>query len=85
MELRFLFKTIIVVIDSEKYLRCIGNRIIEIRTSKGFTQYKLAKNLMMEQSNLARIEKGETNPTIKTLLKICEVLEISLEELIKEI
>jgi len=39
----------------------------------------------MEQSNLARIEKGETNPTIKTLLKICEVLEISLGELIKEI
>ena len=85
MELRFLFKTILVVIDSEKYLRFIGNRIIEIRKSKGFTQYKLAKNLMMEQSNLARIEKGETNPTIKTLLKICEVLEIPLGELIKEI
>lgn len=71
------------VIDSEKYLHFIGTRIIEIRTSKEITQYRLAKNLMMEQSNLARIENGETNPTIKTLLKICEVLDIALEELIK--
>ncbi|MBE7443319.1 MAG: helix-turn-helix transcriptional regulator [Flavobacteriales bacterium] len=73
----------VVIVDSEKYLRFIGNRIIEIRISKEITQYRLAKNLMMEQSNLARIENGETNPTIKTLLKICEVLETPLEELIK--
>tara|TARA_R110001592_G_scaffold25382_3_gene96387 strand:+ start:884 stop:1114 length:231 start_codon:yes stop_codon:yes gene_type:complete len=72
-----------VVIDSTKYLVFLGQRISEIREEKGITQYRLAKNLMMEQSNLARIEKGETNPTIKTLLKICEVLDISLEELIK--
>ncbi len=71
------------VIDSTKYLVFLGQRISEIREEKGITQYRLAKNLMMEQSNLARIEKGETNPTIKTLLKICEVLDISLEELIK--
>ncbi|MCB9361693.1 MAG: helix-turn-helix transcriptional regulator [Flavobacteriales bacterium] len=70
-------------IDSNKYLIFLGKRISDVRTSKEITQYRLAKNLMMEQSNLARIEKGETNPTIKTLLKICEVLDISLEELIK--
>jgi transcriptional regulator with XRE-family HTH domain len=72
-----------VEIDSNKYLIFLGKRISDVRTSKEITQYRLAKNLMMEQSNLARIEKGETNPTIKTLLKICEVLDISLEELIK--
>lgn len=49
------------------YICFIGNRIIEIRISKEITQYRLAKNLMMEQSNLARIENCETNPTIKTL------------------
>ncbi|MCB9335802.1 MAG: helix-turn-helix transcriptional regulator [Flavobacteriales bacterium] len=73
-----------VVIDSAKYLIFLGNRIAKIRAEKGITQYRMAKNLMMEQSNLARIEKGETNPTIKTLLKVCEVLEVTLEELVKE-
>ena len=70
-------------INSQKYLVFIGKQITHTRNSVGITQYRLAKNLMMEQSNLARIENGETNPTIKTLLKICDSLNISLEDLIK--
>jgi putative transcriptional regulator len=73
-----------VITNPEKYLKFIGYRITEIRKLKGISQYKLAKNVMMEQSNLARIEKGLTNPTIKTLLKISDVLEVQLEELIKD-
>ena len=69
------------VTDSEKYLQFIGSKIAEIRKSKGISQYKLAKQVMMEQSNLARIEKGLTNPTIKTLLKISDALEVQLIEL----
>ena len=72
------------VTDSEKYLQFIGSKITEIRKLKGISQYKLAKQVMMEQSNLARIEKGLTNPTIKTLLKISDALEINLEEVIKD-
>lgn len=72
------------VTDSEKYLQFIGNKITEIRKLKGISQYKLAKQVMMEQSNLARIEKGLTNPTVKTLLKISDALEINLEKLFKE-
>jgi transcriptional regulator with XRE-family HTH domain len=74
-----LLKTNIVVTNPEKYLQFIGSRITEIRRLKGISQYKLAKNVMMEQSNLARIEKGLTNPTIKTLLKISDALEVQLE------
>lgn len=69
------------VTDSEKYLQFIGSKIAEIRKSKEISQYKLAKQVMMEQSNLARIEKGLTNPTIKTLLKISDALEVQLIEL----
>lgn len=70
-------------IDSQKYLIFIGKQIIYYRDLEGLTQYRLAKNLMMEQSNLARIENGETNPTVKTLLKVCDSLNISLEDLVK--
>ena len=81
---RVLQKTNIVITDSEKYLQLIGNKIAELRKLKGISQYKLAKLVMMEQSNLARIEKGLTNPTIKTLLKISDALEVKLSDFFSE-
>lgn len=64
--------------DSDKYLVQLGKRISEIRESRKITQYRLAKDLFMEQSNLARIEDGNTNPTVKTLLKICDALDTEM-------
>lgn len=69
--------------DSTKYLIQLGKKISTIREQKGITQYRLAKDLLMEQSNLARIEDGKTNPTVKTLLKICDELEIKIEDLFR--
>ena len=54
-------------INITEYLSILGQRIATKREAKGLTQYKLAKNLFMEQVNLARIEQGKTNPTVKTL------------------
>lgn len=71
--------------DSDKYLIELGKRIARIREGKKITQYRLAKDLFMEQSNLARIEDGNTNPTVKTLLKICDALDIKMVDLFKQI
>lgn len=69
------------VTDSDKYLIRLGQKIAQIRDEKGITQYRLAKDLLMEQSNLARIENGKTNPTVRTLIKISDLLEIDIVEL----
>lgn len=65
-----------------EYLKKLGKNIAKIRADKGMTQYKLAKELIMEQSNLGRIESGKTNPTIKTLYKISEKLDCNITDLI---
>jgi transcriptional regulator with XRE-family HTH domain len=71
------------MIDLDIYLKQLGANIRKIRELKNVTQYKLAKDLMMEQSNLARIEDGKTNPTVKTLLKICDSLNVEMTKLFK--
>lgn len=44
-------------------------------------QYELSDILGMDDSGLRKIESGRTNPTVKTLIKIANALEIELKEL----
>jgi transcriptional regulator with XRE-family HTH domain len=63
------------------FIKQLGKRIVAIREEKGMRQIDLARELDIEDSALRRIETGSTNPTIKTLLRITNVLDISLAEL----
>jgi transcriptional regulator with XRE-family HTH domain len=47
------------------------------------TQQELAFLCNFEKSNMSRIEKGKTNPTILTLQKISKALKVPLEDLLK--
>ncbi|AHW61114.1 Helix-turn-helix [Draconibacterium orientale] len=60
----------------------IGNRIRELRESKGISQQNLAAICNFEKANLSRLEAGRTNPTISTLYKISEALEVTLSDLV---
>jgi transcriptional regulator with XRE-family HTH domain len=62
----------------------LGARIKQIRTKKNISQNELALMCEIEKSNMSRLESGQGNPTILTLFKICDALEISIEELFKE-
>lgn len=68
-------------IDLDNYLKRLGGNIAKIRKRKKITQYRLSKEIITDQSNLARIEEGKVNPTVKTLLKISTALECDLKEL----
>lgn len=60
----------------------IGQKIKEIRLSKSMTLDDLAAASNMDNSNVARLESGNTNPTIRTLYKISQGLKIKLKELV---
>ncbi len=66
----------------EKELNKLGKRIRKLRLSNKMTLAQLAAHCDFEKSNMARIEKGNTNPTFKTLLKISKALNITVSELV---
>lgn len=67
--------------DRELTLK-IGEKIKEIRLSKSMTLDDLAAASNMDNSNIARLESGNTNPTIRTLYKISQGLKVKLKELV---
>lgn len=68
--------------EGEEFVRLIGENIISNRKKIGMSQIELAIIVGIEDSALRRIEKGRTNPTAKTLLKIAEALEIEVSDLV---
>lgn len=65
----------------KEYIKNIGRRIIQLREEKRIKQIELAIAVNIEDSALRRIEAGRTNPTIKSLLRIAEGLDVELKEL----
>lgn len=59
----------------------VGKKIRSTRLEKGLTMRAVADAIGMEENNYSRFEKGNTNPTLKSLFKICQVLDISLKDL----
>ncbi len=61
----------------------LSDNIKKIRKKKGLSQDKLAKLADVTHTTLVKIESGANdNPTIKTLKKIANALEITLDELV---
>jgi transcriptional regulator with XRE-family HTH domain len=65
-------------------LKDIGSKIKVLRESKGFTQVQLVGEIMgdIDTTNISRIEAGRTNPTVFTLYRIAEALEVSLSDIV---
>ena len=62
-------------------LNQLGSRIREIRKTKKMTQDDLADKCNFEKGNLSRIETGQTNLTIRSLLRISNALEVPIAAL----
>ena len=66
-------------------LKIIGSNVKNIRVSKGMAQIDLASRVVgsIDTTNISRIESGRTNPTIFTLYRIAEALEVPVSDLTK--
>lgn len=56
--------------------RAVALRLVSYRAERGLTQRELAKLLKMTQPQVARLERGDVNPTLETLMRLAGALEI---------
>ena len=71
--------------DDNRMLWCrLGNRIADMRMSRGLTQFQLAEMTGLSRTYIGYIEQGKRCATVLTCLDIVTVLGYSLNDLVKE-
>jgi len=56
-----------------------ANKLTEMRESMGLTQAELAKRMKVSQQLISRIESGDDNITLETLIKFLYMLGMTLK------
>lgn len=57
----------------------INEKMKEARINKGLSQGELAKLINVSRQTINMIENGEYNPTLMLCIKICKVLDKTLD------
>ena len=61
----------------------LSKRLKELRKQKGWSQQKLAEKTGLSFNAVTKIEQGlAKHPTLRTLLKLSDVFEVSLDDLV---
>ncbi|MBZ4044502.1 helix-turn-helix domain-containing protein [Flavobacterium hibisci] len=60
----------------------LGSRVRQLREVKNLSQQDLANDCNIPKRQIGRIERAEINPTLKTLIKIANALELELKDLL---
>ena len=59
----------------------LGNQVKEIRNRRNMTQSVLASRAKLSVDTIRRLERGSFSPTLETLSRICDGLNISFPTL----
>ena len=67
--------------DEVELRLCLGRRVKYLRHHSNLTQAQLAENTNLSVNYVSEIETGVTSPTLKTLLKLAQELNVEVKEL----
>ncbi len=70
--------------EYDSYLKKVGNTLRKIQKEKGYSMENLANETEIEYRQLGRIERGEINTSIISLLRICQTLNIEMKTLFED-
>lgn len=62
----------------------LGTKLARLRTNKGFTQQEVADSLNVSQPAYHKWETDIARPTTEKLLKICELFDVEINELLED-
>lgn len=72
-----------VFVNKEELKKKIGQRIVELRTQKGWSQSDLARACGKDRQAMEKLENGKVNPTVYSLFEVSKALGTSLSQLVK--
>ena len=64
--------------------RAIGNRLLAIRRRQGLTQAEVAEAAGLADRTYADIERGTVNMRLEPILRICQALHITPDEILTQ-
>ena len=67
---------------SQEILQSFGRTIRRVRKSRGLSQEALALEAGVQRNFVSLIERGVNQPSLMTLVKLCNALEMPLSSLI---
>ncbi len=65
-------------------VQAIGGRLLAIRKKMGLTQAEVAEAAGVADRTYADIERGSVNMRVETILRICEALHITPDEILTQ-
>lgn len=71
--------------DKEPILVAFGQRIRQLRKSRGLSQENLAFSAGVHRTYVGMIERGEKNITLSNIRKMVDAFGISVSELLKDL
>ena len=63
-------------------LRGFGQRVRELRKARGWTQEQLAEAADLHENYISRLETGEQEPGLFTILRLCRAFETTPDGLL---
>lgn len=63
----------------------VGNKIVELRKQKGWSQGDLAKKIKASREAIGKYERNEAIPSVETAKNIADVFEVSLDYLVGDV
>lgn len=69
--------------EHEGELRLLADAIRQARIEKRISQEKLAEMLDVSTTHVRHIESGHRKPSIEKLVSLCQILDISFDQVVK--
>lgn len=70
--------------DKSGLLKEVGRRLKELRQSVGLSQSALSAKCGLARNYVGLVERGVRNPTLVSLARLAEALDVSIRELFIE-